>query len=64
MRVSRATFTRELESLQADVERRMFEGFWARVRRYFLDDPELRRRYKVAMAAKHALEAIERGESQ
>jgi hypothetical protein len=51
MRVSKATLQHSLADLQAEVEKRIHEGFWARVKRYHLDR-ELRQRLALARGAR------------
>jgi hypothetical protein len=53
MRTSRGTLQRACADLQAEVEARILEGFWRRIRRY-IEDRELRERLLLARAAKLA----------
>jgi hypothetical protein len=55
MRLSRATLQRTTATLQADLEERITEGFWARVKRYF-SDKELAKRLVLARAARVVIE--------
>lgn len=57
MRHSRATLQKATADLQAEVEARIMEGFFARIRRYFLDR-DLRKQLVVAKATKAALERM------
>jgi hypothetical protein len=50
MRTSRATLQRACADLQAEVEARIMEGFFARIRRYF-DDRILRKKLILMKAA-------------
>lgn len=59
MRQSRATLQRATADLQADLEARIREGFLARLKRWLLTDPELRRRLDAAYQAKSALALYE-----
>ncbi len=58
-RLSREALKKATADLQDEIERRMNEGFWARMRRYFLTDPELRKRLALATAARITKERME-----
>ena len=55
MRLSRGALMRATFDLQAELEQRIMEGFWARVRRYFADY-ELRRRLISSRAAQKSID--------
>ncbi len=59
MRLSRGTLQKATADLQDEIERRIYEGFWARMKRYFFTDPELRRRIALARGAKATIKGME-----
>jgi hypothetical protein len=61
MRVSKGTLQRSLADLQAEVEKRIHEGFLARIRRYFLDR-ELQKRIVLARGVRKHLDRETLGE--
>jgi hypothetical protein len=54
-RVSRGTLMKATADLQTELEARIYESLWARVRRYF-SDRVLRQKLVVARAAQKALD--------
>jgi hypothetical protein len=52
MRASRETLRVATASMQSELEARIFEGAWARVRRYFSDRVLARKLLVVKIAAK------------
>jgi len=60
-RQSRATLQTATVALQDELEARINEGLFARVRRYF-SDQELRKRLVLARGARQVVETLKRNE--